>query len=149
MYLATRGNRTQVGNSLQPLHHVLLVIRWISTLCVTIFVVLEKPWRHFTTLKLCKCSQIPNPSHRIAPTANLTKTNCRWLNLLYILIYKIPFAEGLRSSFFYFNLALQYMYIYKWFSDKEKQLFWNLKFLAILSTIFSQLTLTLNCYSAL
>lgn len=35
------------------------------------------------------------------------------------------------------------------FSDKEKQLFWNLKFHAVLSTIFSQLTLTLNCYSAM
>ena len=35
------------------------------------------------------------------------------------------------------------------FSDKEKQLFWNLKFHAVLSTIFSQLTLTLNRYSAM
>ena len=34
------------------------------------------------------------------------------------------------------------------FSDKEKQLFWNFKFHAVLSTIFSQLTLTSNCYSA-
>ena len=35
------------------------------------------------------------------------------------------------------------------FSDKEKQLFWDLKFYAVLSTIFSQLTLLLNCYSAM
>ena len=35
------------------------------------------------------------------------------------------------------------------FSDQEKQLFWNLKFHAVLSTIFSQLTLTLNCYSVM
>ena len=35
------------------------------------------------------------------------------------------------------------------FSDKEKQLFWNLKFHAILSAIFSQLILTLNCDSAM
>ena len=35
------------------------------------------------------------------------------------------------------------------FSDEEKQLFWNLKFHAVLSTIFSQLTLALNCYSAM
>ena len=35
------------------------------------------------------------------------------------------------------------------FSDKEKQLFWNLKFHTVLSTIFSQLTLTLNCYCAM
>ena len=40
------------------------------------------------------------------------------------------------------------MYIYVWFSDKEKQLFWTLKFHGILSTIFSQVTLTLNYYSA-
>ena len=35
------------------------------------------------------------------------------------------------------------------FSDKEKQHFWNLKFHAVLLTIFSQITLTLNCYSAM
>ena len=35
------------------------------------------------------------------------------------------------------------------FQIKKKQLFWNLKFHAVLSTIFSQLTLTLNCYSAM
>ena len=40
------------------------------------------------------------------------------------------------------------IYIYR-FSGKEKQLFWNLKFHAALSTIFSQLTLMLNCYSAI
>ena len=40
------------------------------------------------------------------------------------------------------------VYIYR-FSDKEKQLFWNSKFHAALSAIFSQLTLTLNCYGAM
>ena len=35
------------------------------------------------------------------------------------------------------------------FSDKEKQFFWNLKFHAVLLTIFSELTLTLNCYCAM
>ena len=35
------------------------------------------------------------------------------------------------------------------FSDKEKQLLWNLNFHAVLPTIFSQLTVTLNCYSAM
>ena len=35
------------------------------------------------------------------------------------------------------------------FSNKEKQLFWNLNFHAVLSTIFSRLTRTLNCYSAM
>ena len=42
-----------------------------------------------------------------------------------------------------------YIYVYRIFSDKEKQLFWNLKFHAVLETIFSQLTLTSNCYSAM
>ena len=45
-----------------------------------------------------------------------------------------------------------YVYIYvciNRFSGKEKQIFWNLKFNAVLSTIFSQLTLTLNCYGIL
>ena len=34
-------------------------------------------------------------------------------------------------------------------SGKEKQPFWNLKLHVVLSTIFSQLTLTLNCYSSM
>ena len=34
------------------------------------------------------------------------------------------------------------------FLDEEKQLFWNLKFHAVLSTVFSQLILMLICYSA-
>ena len=39
-----------------------------------------------------------------------------------------------------------YTYVYT-FSDKGKQLFWNLMFQAFLSTIFCQLTLKLNYYS--
>ena len=35
------------------------------------------------------------------------------------------------------------------FSDNEKQFLWNLKFHAALTPIFRQLTLTLNCYSAM
>ena len=30
--------------------------------------VLEQPWRHFTSLKLCKCYQIPHPSVRVTST---------------------------------------------------------------------------------
>ena len=33
---------------------------------------MEQPWRHFTSLKLCKCSQIPHPSTRVSSTF------CRW-----------------------------------------------------------------------
>ena len=44
--------------------------------------VLEYPWKHFTFLKLCKCSQIPHPSPRVASTHNRTKTNHHQLNHL-------------------------------------------------------------------
>ena len=44
--------------------------------------VLEKPWKHFTSLKLCKCSQIPHPSPRVASTSNRTETNHHWLKYL-------------------------------------------------------------------
>ena len=39
-------------------------------------------------------------------------------------------------------------YIYR-FSGKEKQLFWNLKFHAVLSTLFRQITQSLNCHIAI
>ena len=34
----------------------------------------EQPWRHFTSLKLCQCSQIPQPSPRVTSTSNRIKT---------------------------------------------------------------------------
>ena len=46
------------------------------------------------------------------------------------------------------NKRSEFVYIYRC-SDKEKQFFWKLNFDAVLSTIFSQLTLALNCYSAM
>ena len=36
--------------------------------------VLEQPWRHFTSLKLSQCSQIPQPSPRVTSTSNRIKT---------------------------------------------------------------------------
>ena len=42
-----------------------------------------------------------------------------------------------------------FLFLFFFSSDKTKQFFWNLKFHVILSTFFSQLTLTLNCYIAL
>ena len=47
---------------------------------IPIHKVLEYSWRHFTSLELCKCSQIPRPSPRVASTPNRTKTNHHWLN---------------------------------------------------------------------
>ena len=55
--------------------------------------------RHFTSLKLCKCSQILQPLPREASTPNIRKINHYWFNLLHTLICTIPLAEGLRSSF--------------------------------------------------
>ena len=40
---------------------------------------------HFTSLKLCKCSEIPDISTRVASTPGRTKTNHHWLNHLQIL----------------------------------------------------------------
>ena len=36
--------------------------------------VLEHPWRHFTSLKLCQCSQLSQPSPRVTSTSNRIKT---------------------------------------------------------------------------
>ena len=44
--------------------------------------VLEWSWRRFTSLKLCKCSQISQPSPRVASASNRTKTHLHWLNHL-------------------------------------------------------------------
>ena len=37
--------------------------------------ILEQPWRHFTCLKLCLCSQIPQLPPRVTSISNRTKTN--------------------------------------------------------------------------
>ena len=47
---------------------------------ITIPKVLEQPWKHFNSLKLCKCSQILSP--RVVSTPNRTKTNNYQLNHL-------------------------------------------------------------------
>ena len=55
-----------------------------------IHIVLEPPWRHFTSLKLWKCSQILHPSPRVASTSIKIKTNHHWLNNLQTLhTYKL------------------------------------------------------------
>ena len=37
-------------------------------------IVLQQPWRHFASLKQYHCSQIPQPSPRVASNSNRTKT---------------------------------------------------------------------------
>ena len=49
---------------------------------IPIHKVLEQPWRHFTSLKLCKCFQVPHPSPRVTATSSRTKANHHWLNHL-------------------------------------------------------------------
>ena len=43
---------------------------------------LEQPWRHFTSLELCKCSQFPGPWTRVSSTF------CRWHMLKFETSYK-------------------------------------------------------------
>ena len=45
----------------------------------------EQLWRHFTSLKLCKSSQIPLPSPSLASASSRTRPNHHWLNHLHIL----------------------------------------------------------------
>ena len=47
----------------------------------TIHNFLEQPWRHFTSLKLYKCSQIPLTSTRVTSISS-NKKNSHWLNHL-------------------------------------------------------------------
>ena len=49
---------------------------------IPIHKVLEKPRKLFTSMKLCKCSQIPHPSTKVVSTSNRTKFKHHWLNHL-------------------------------------------------------------------
>ena len=64
--------------------------------------VLKQPWRHFTSLKLYKCFQIPQPSSRVISTSNRIKTttNCLiiYIRLHNALDYTASLAEWLRGS---------------------------------------------------
>ena len=45
--------------------------------------VLKQRWRHFTSLKLCQCSQIPQPPPKVTSTFNRMKTT-----IIGLIIYK-------------------------------------------------------------
>ena len=64
----------------RPHHYAQPLTERVVRFCIPIHKVLKQPLRHFTSLKLCNCSQIPPPSLRVAPTRS--KTNHRWLNHL-------------------------------------------------------------------
>ena len=57
----------------QPLSYNQLLLNRVLIFDVPIYKVFKWPWRHFTSLKLCKCSQIPYPSARVSSTSNITK----------------------------------------------------------------------------
>ena len=87
LLLGTRSS-TNNGESLKKIY-------------IPIHKVLELPWRHFTSLKLHKCSEIPHPSPRVTSISNRTKTNHCWLNLLqtlHIHYYANSLAKRLRGS---------------------------------------------------
>ena len=63
-------------------HYTQLLLRKVIIFYIRIHKVLEQPWRHFTSLKLCKCSQIPHPSTRVSSTF------CRWHMLRFDTSYK-------------------------------------------------------------
>ena len=67
----THGNRTgvtQTGHQwLQPPHYPQPSLKR-AIIHMATHKALEQPRRCFTSLKLCKCSQIPHPSPRAAPT---------------------------------------------------------------------------------
>ena len=76
-------DRLLMNQQSKPLNHNQLPDMQHSKLYIPVLKVLEYCWRHFTYLKLYKCSQIPHPSPRVASVPNRTKTNRYWLNHLY------------------------------------------------------------------
>ena len=68
----------------QPLYCLQLLLRKVITFYIPIHKVLEQSWRHFASLKLCKCSQIPHPSTRVSSTF------CRW----HLLRFDTSYKEG-------------------------------------------------------
>ena len=57
----------------QPLSYNQLLLNRVLIFDIHIYKVFKWPWRHFTSLKLCKCSQIPYPSAKVSSTSNITK----------------------------------------------------------------------------
>ena len=63
-------------------NYIQLLLRKVIIFYIPIHKVLEKPRRHFTSLKLCKCYQIPHPSTRVSSNF------CRWHMLRFDTSYK-------------------------------------------------------------
>ena len=59
---------------LEPAVQLIIRSGSLATPC-NIHKVLQQTWRHFTSLKLCKCSQIPLPSPRVTSTYNRNALN--------------------------------------------------------------------------
>ena len=77
-----------INNNLEPAEwepplrepKVQLIIWSLKKFSTPIHKVLKETWKHLTSLKLWKRSQIPHPSPRVASTSNRTKINHYWLN---------------------------------------------------------------------
>ena len=76
-----RGSPRLITNGYSH-YYLQLLLRKVIIFYIPIHKVLEQPWRHFTSLKLCKCSQIPHPSTRVSSTF------CRWHMLRFDTSYK-------------------------------------------------------------
>ena len=63
-------------------HYTQLLLRKMIIFYISIHKVLKQLKRHFTSLKLCKCSQTPRPSTRVSSTF------CRWRMLRFALAVK-------------------------------------------------------------
>ena len=59
---------------LEPAVQLIIRSGSLATPC-NIHKVLQQTWRHFTSLKLCKCSQIPHSSPRVTSTTNRNTLN--------------------------------------------------------------------------
>ena len=65
-----------IGNSHSwPQYYVQRVMGRVLRFYIPIHNLLEKPWRHFTTMKLCKCYQLPSLITQISINPHKTKTN--------------------------------------------------------------------------
>ena len=97
--LATHGNQAgalKIGYQCsQPLYYLQLLLWRVIILYIPIHKVLEQPWRHFTSLKLCKYSQI------LQPLPRLTSTSVRWHILKFDTGWgEKPFSSNIKTSGF-------------------------------------------------
>ena len=108
-WLITNMHYVMVGNLLQVPYvdtdhrpYITILMFLILMFLIYTFSLGITGWKHFTCLKLWKCSQISHTSPRLESIPNRTKTNHHWLNDLQpthtTLNYATPLPVGLRRS---------------------------------------------------